>query len=143
MASRANRAACLLGGASLFTLLLAAAPALAQSESGNVVDELIVTAQKREERIQDVPIAITALAPEQMEAQKIEGGYDLLRAIPNLTFSKSNYSGYNFSIRGVGAKVLSATSDPAVAVAFNNNSRRWASSSARASWRSATTTAAG
>lgn len=84
------------------------------------VDEIIVTAQKREERIQDVPIAITALSEETLEAQQIEGGFDLLRAVPNVTFSKSNYSSYNFSIRGVGTKAVSATSDPGVAVAFNN-----------------------
>ncbi|MCE3290842.1 MAG: TonB-denpendent receptor, partial [Caulobacter sp.] len=123
MASRANLYARLFGGASVAALLLGAVPAWAQ-EAGNAtaVDELIVTAQKREERIQDVPIAITAMSPEQMDAQKIEGGFDLLRAIPNVAFSKSNYSGYNFSIRGVGTKAVSATSDPAVAVAFNNNS---------------------
>jgi iron complex outermembrane receptor protein len=84
------------------------------------VDEVIVTAQKKEERIQDVPIAISAFGKEALEAQKIEGGFDLLKAVPNVTFSKSNYSGYNFSIRGIGTKAVSATSDPGVAISFNN-----------------------
>src|SRR3546814_1107401 len=43
-----------------------------------------------------------------------------MRAVPNLTFSKSNFTGYNLSIRGVGTKAISATSDPGVAIAFNN-----------------------
>ncbi|HEY4547086.1 MAG TPA: secretin and TonB N-terminal domain-containing protein, partial [Pedomonas sp.] len=68
------------------------------------LSEIIVTAQKREERISDVPIAITALTSEGLDARKIEGGSELLRAIPNVNFSKSNFSMYNFSIRGVGTK---------------------------------------
>ena len=84
------------------------------------VEALIVTAQKREEAIQDVPIAISAFSQRALEEQKIEGGFDLLKAIPNVTFSKTNFSSYNFSIRGVGTKAVSATTDPGVAVAFNN-----------------------
>ena len=69
---------------------------------GAEVEALIVTAQKREEAIQDVPIAISAFTQKDLEEQKIEGGYDLLKAIPNVIFSKSNFSSYNFSIRGIG-----------------------------------------
>jgi iron complex outermembrane receptor protein len=84
------------------------------------VDELIVTAQKKEERIQDVPIAISAFSGEALNEQKIEGGFDLMKAIPNVTFSKSNFTSYNLSIRGIGTKAVSATSDPGVAVSFNS-----------------------
>ncbi len=84
---------------------------------GNVI---IVTTQKREESIMDVPIAISAISAEALNNQKIEGGSELLRAVPNVNFSKSNFSMYNFSIRGVGTKSISAASDPAVAVSFNN-----------------------
>lgn len=55
-----------------------------------------------------------------MDALKIERGEELLRAVPNVNFSKSNFSTYNFSIRGVGTKAVSAATDPAVAVSFNN-----------------------
>ncbi|HEX6859972.1 MAG TPA: TonB-dependent receptor [Caulobacteraceae bacterium] len=87
---------------------------------GAEVEALIVTAQKREEDIQDVPIAISAFTQKDLEQQKIEGGFDLLKAIPNVTFSKNNFTSYNFSIRGIGTKAVSATTDPGVAVAFNN-----------------------
>lgn len=83
-------------------------------------DVIIVTAQKRVESIQDVPIAMTALSQDDLTEQKIESGADIMRAVPNLTFSKSNFSGYNLSIRGIGTKAISATSDPGVAVSFNN-----------------------
>ena len=96
-----------------------------QNEEGQSADKagenlIIVTAQKREERLIDVPIAITALSTEELDQHKIEGGAELLRAVPNVNFSKSNFSMYNFSIRGIGTKAISAASDPAVAVSFNN-----------------------
>nr|WP_228347783.1 TonB-dependent receptor [Flagellatimonas centrodinii] len=84
------------------------------------VEEIIVTGQKKAERLQDVPIAISAFSMETLDAQKIEGGFDLLKAVPNVTFSKTNFSGYNFQIRGIGTQAVSATTDPGVAVSFNN-----------------------
>lgn len=83
-------------------------------------DIIVVTAQKKEERITDVPIAMSALSAQALDDYKIEGGSELLRAIPNVNFSKNNFSMYNFSIRGVGTKATSASSDPAVAISFNN-----------------------
>ncbi len=84
------------------------------------IEEIIVTGQKKEERIQDVPIAISAFSMDQLDNQKIEGGFDLLKAIPNVTFSKSNFTGYNFQIRGIGTQAISATTDPGVAMSMNN-----------------------
>ncbi len=84
------------------------------------IEEIIVTGQKRAERLQDVPIAISAFSMEDLDNQKIEGGFDLLRGVPNVTFSKTNFSGYNFQIRGIGTQAISATTDPGVAVSFNN-----------------------
>ncbi|WP_447761004.1 TonB-dependent receptor [Sphingopyxis panaciterrae] len=113
---------------SLFALGIAlATPAAAQDAAGQpqaddspAGDIIIVTAQKREEAIQDVPIAISAFSAEALDNYKIESGSELLRAVPNVNFSKSNFSMYNFSIRGIGTKAISASSDPAVAVSFNN-----------------------
>ncbi|QNQ12085.1 TonB-dependent receptor [Sphingomonas alpina] len=82
--------------------------------------DIIVTAQKREESIQDVPIAVSAFSNKALDELKIEGGSELLRAVPNVTFSKTNFASYNFSIRGVGTKALSVSTDPAVAISFNN-----------------------
>lgn len=106
---------------SLVALSLAT-PTLAQSaqEQAATVDDIIVTAQKREESIMSVPIAVSAFSAEMLDAMKIEGGSELLRAIPNVSFSKNNFSMFNFSIRGIGTKAISASSDPAVAISFNN-----------------------
>src|SRR3546814_2051660 len=72
-------------------------------------NEIVVTAQKKEEKIIDVPIAMTALSAEALDDRKIEGGSELLRAVPNVSFSKSNLdrksvvSGKRVSVRlGLG-----------------------------------------
>jgi len=106
-------------------LIVSASDPQSGSAAGDGADQgtvqaLIVTAQKKEEQIQDVPIAISAFTEKTLQEQKIEGGFDLLKAIPNVTFSKNNFTSYNFSIRGVGTKAISATTDPGVAVSFNN-----------------------
>jgi len=87
---------------------------------GAEVEALIVTAQKREEDIQDVPIAMSAFSQEQLERSQIAGGPDLITQVPNMTFTKTNFSSYSIQLRGIGTQAISATTDAAVAVAFNN-----------------------
>ena len=83
--------------------------------------DIVVTAQKREERIQDVPIAISAISGEALDNMKIESGADIVRAVPNLNYTKTFSSMYNITIRGIGTKALNSSSDPGVAVAYNNS----------------------
>lgn len=92
----------------------------AEPPASSTPETIIVTARRREERIIDVPVAISAFSAEQLDDRKIEGGSELLRVVPNVNFSKDNFTGYNFSIRGIGAKVLATTADPGVAISFNN-----------------------
>jgi len=70
--------------------------------------------------VQSIPIAITALSQEQLTATQTAGGPDLVKQVPNLTFSKTNFSGYSITIRGIGTQAISVTTDPAVAVAMND-----------------------
>ncbi len=70
--------------------------------------------------VQSVPIAITALSQEQLTATQTNGGPDLVKQVPNLTFTKTNFTGYSINIRGIGTQAISVTTDPAVAVAFND-----------------------
>mgnify|MGYP001548440910 CR=1 FL=1 len=96
-------------------LRLASASAAASS-----VETVVVTSSKIKGDIQTVPIAITALSQEQLTSRQIAGGPDLVKEVPNLTFSKTNFTGYNIQIRGIGTQAISVTTDPAVAVAFND-----------------------
>ncbi len=70
--------------------------------------------------VQSVPIAITALSQEQLTATQTAGGPDLIKQVPNMTFTKTNFSGYSIQIRGIGTQAISVTTDPAVAVSFND-----------------------
>ncbi len=70
--------------------------------------------------MQSIPIAITALSQEQLTATQTAGGPDLVKQVPNLTFSKTNFTGYSIQIRGIGTQAISVTTDPAVAVALND-----------------------
>ena len=84
------------------------------------VETVVVTSSKIKGDIQTVPIAITALSQEQLTSRQIAGGPDLVKEVPNLTFTKTNFSGYSIQIRGIGTQAISVTTDPAVAVAFND-----------------------
>ncbi len=93
-----------------------AAPAHAAAS----VETVVVTSSKIKGDIQTVPIAITALSQEQLTSRQIAGGPDLVKEVPNLTFTKTNFSGYSIQIRGIGTQAISVTTDPAVAVALND-----------------------
>ncbi len=55
-----------------------------------------------------------------MTATQTAGGPDLVKQVPNLTFTKTNFTGYIIQIRGIGTQAISVTTDPAVAVALND-----------------------
>ncbi len=68
----------------------------------NVLEEILVTAQKREQNLQDVPIAITAFSGAQMQALGVVQSFDIAAFSPGVHIS-GNLAGQNtqFSIRGV------------------------------------------
>ena len=95
-------------------------PAIAQSEPSNMIEELVVTAQKKEEALQDVPIAVSAFDQNALEKSKIDGGPNLVLAVPNVNFGKANFTGYNFQIRGIGNKLVAAAADGGTGIHLNN-----------------------
>lgn len=89
-------------------------PSIAQLE------EIIVTAQKRDESLQNVPIALTAFTAEDLAAKQIDTVSDLRFTAPNVSYSKGNFTGSNFKIRGVGNDLVAATGDGGVAFHIND-----------------------
>src|SRR6185437_9749333 len=77
-------------------------PVRVAAASSASVETVVVTSSKIKGDIQTVPIAITALSQEQLTSRQIAGGPDLVKEVPNLTFSKTNFTGYNIEIRGIG-----------------------------------------
>ncbi len=100
-----------------FALLPAAAGAEPAAEKA-VLDEIVVTAQKRTENVQDVPISITAFTAEYLERLQTARIADTLDFAPNVARSSGPTGGADafFFIRGVGQVDNSATVDPGVGV---------------------------
>jgi outer membrane receptor protein involved in Fe transport len=63
---------------------------------------------------------MSAFTQEDLTRSQVAGGPDLMTQVPNMTFTKTNFTSYSIQIRGIGTQAISATTDPAVAVAFNN-----------------------
>ena len=83
------------------------------------LEEVIVTAQKRLESAQDVPIAITAFDADALEAKQITGFADMRFTAPSVTYAKGNFSGNNFMIRGVGSNLVATSADAGVGIHVN------------------------
>lgn len=82
--------------------LLSTVQVFAQSQSG--LEEIIVTAQRREQNLQDVPIAVTAVSGEYLTENNISSLQDLAGAVPGLVVTNTlNYGTAPISIRGIGA----------------------------------------
>jgi len=90
--------------------------AIAEQGSGasSGIEEVIVTAQRTSESIQDVPIAVTALTGDMLEDRQIIRTSDLQLNTPNVSFSSSNFGGSNLSIRGIGRLVIAASGEDGV-----------------------------
>ncbi len=89
-----------------------------QSAEEDAVETIMVTARKRTESIQDVPLSITAFGAEQIEAQKVRNLSSLAVGIPNVSFDDIGTTAgtANFSIRGIGINSSIASIDPTVGV---------------------------
>jgi iron complex outermembrane recepter protein len=85
-----------------------------QSTASSDIPEIIVTAQRRNENLQDVPIAVSAISATQLEMQGITNTLDIGRAVPSLTVTQT--AGYLIPrIRGVGNSVVGAGYESGVA----------------------------
>src|SRR3984957_7646350 len=73
-------------GAQLALSPVRAAPADPETPSAGL-EEIVVTATRREERLQDVPISVLAFSQEKLDAQGLKNIDDLARLSPALTFS--------------------------------------------------------
>jgi iron complex outermembrane recepter protein len=92
-----------------------AQPTITYAQSG-VLEEVIVIARKREESLQETPVAVTAVGQDALREANIRDLGDLTRVVPGLdTRSGDKYAA--FSIRGVGSRGgKSVATDPAVGV---------------------------
>jgi iron complex outermembrane receptor protein len=107
--------------------LILAIPALAQAgpsteaaaaaqQSPDSAD-IVVTAQKRTERLQDVPLAVTALSGAALASRQITDTSGLVQAVPSLSFQQGNNpTNTTFRVRGVGTSLFSQGVESSVSV---------------------------
>ncbi len=95
-----------------FSLSFLPSTLLAQDaeSSSSRIEEVIVTAQRTAESIQDVPIAVTALTGDMLEERGVLTASDLQMNAPSVSFTPTNFGGYSFSIRGIGNLVVGGES---------------------------------
>src|SRR6185436_5398792 len=96
-----------------------AAGQAAVAQETTVFEPVVVTAQKREQSIYDVPVAISAFTPKDIEKQGITDLTDIGKFVPNLNitgFSAGHTSSQNPFIRGIGLQDHLITTEPGVGV---------------------------
>lgn len=100
-------------------IVLAIAPLLSQSAfaaSNGAIEEIIVTAEKRDTNLQETSIAVTAYTDEMLNLRGIDDIEDLQFSAPNLVISPNSQSPVTYAyIRGIGSDQLVAGFDPGVA----------------------------
>jgi iron complex outermembrane recepter protein len=107
----------LAGVSTAFIVTPAFAQNAAPAEADTGLEEIVVTAQKREENLQNVPISVTALSAETLSNNRIADFTDLTRAASSLTVTQATSSPNNSIIlRGIGTFAFSIGVEPSVAV---------------------------
>jgi iron complex outermembrane receptor protein len=100
-----------------FAILLAVSPAaLAQDGGGAVLDEITVTAERREQSLQDVPVSVTAFSGDLVKEGGITRLEDVALQTPNFKMTSFNTAESQLYMRGIGSTQDGPSSDPSVAV---------------------------
>ena len=105
------------------TVLLGAASSItpfAQAQDA-MIEEVVVTARKRQESLQDVPVAVTALTPNQLERGSIMRTTDIDKMVPNVELHQTYIGSESLSatIRGIGFDDIEKSLEPTVGVAVD------------------------
>lgn len=100
--------------ATFFTPLMVGLDLPAHAQ-GLVLEEVVVVARKREESLQDTPVAVSAFNTDQMRAAQINNIADLSQQVPGLS-NKDGDKVSGLTIRGVGSRAVGAAIDPGVGV---------------------------
>jgi iron complex outermembrane receptor protein len=107
-------------GAAAFALLSTSTPAAAaEQETSGVLEEIVVTAQFREEKLQETPIAITAITAQDIQDRSFTQSYEIGYTVPNASFRPAQAAYGNTMtafIRGVGQNDFDQAFEPGVGI---------------------------
>jgi len=85
----------------------------------STIEEVIVTAQRTEQSLQDVPIAVSAFTDEMLAERQIEYASDIQLQVPGISFTATTFGAGGFSIRGITNLATAASSDAGVEIHMN------------------------
>ena len=85
------------------------------TENADEDDVIVVTAQRVEQDLQDVPVSVTVVGGDELDQRKINEIFQLTLAAPTLQLGQDN----TFAIRGIGSQIFAETIDPSVALAVD------------------------
>jgi len=93
-----------------------------QSESASASgNEIIVTAQRREQRLQDVPVAISAFSSDDVDRFQMDDVFDVAKFVPSTHITQSAFkSSATYFIRGIGTLDMTSTNDPPITLYEND-----------------------
>ena len=92
------------------------APALADDQQPALLEEIVVTAQKRAENLAEVPVAVSVVSAEQLQTANITNAESLDQLVPTLTFKKGTTNvNSTLSVRGIGTQSFASGAEPSVA----------------------------
>ena len=101
-------------------LAVAAAPAFAQTAAADEPAEIVVTAQKRSERLQDIPVAVSVVGADQLSRQAVLNLENAQYLVPSLNFRKSGTTiNQSLYIRGVGTATFSLAGEPSISTVLD------------------------
>ena len=83
------------------------------------IEEVIVTAQRTEQSLQDVPIAVSAFTDEMITERQIEVASDIQLQVPGVSYSANTFGSGGFAIRGIANFATAASADAGVEVHIN------------------------
>jgi iron complex outermembrane recepter protein len=91
----------------------------ALAASAGTIEEVVVTAQRTEQTLQEVPIAVSAFTGQMMEDRQIITASDLQLNTPNVSYTAANFGGASMSIRGIGRLVVAGSGENGVSIHQN------------------------
>ena len=109
-----------LAGLAVFCVSIFAAPGAISQENGNdpdtgLLEEIVVTAEKRQATLQDTAISITAVTGDMMRRMGVRDISDLISMVPNMRVADSRED-FIINVRGIQSNNTTEVGDPAVAV---------------------------
>lgn len=117
MSGSINHRRILLGSAAVASLLSGAAPAFAQAapeSEARAADEIVVTARREAENLQDVPLSVQVLGGEALDKAGIRDFTEIANRVPGAKLNTSNATDPEIFMRGIGTDIQGAGADGSI-----------------------------